>query len=174
MKDAKFGVPPKSSSKPPFNPLHKWSLAPNNQGNYLTIVCFLVYSLPSSIKAQGFMYVINLYKRYWQGTKFGVHTPKIAHHQQEKHKSQGGLLRIKQEDAKRSLCRASWYDCKEMDGPLDLLFVWTWKRISWLAPIPQQRLASTDIPVAHSLSGDRASASSFLPNYMHTLMFVTR
>ncbi|KAL4381882.1 hypothetical protein AHAS_Ahas04G0177900 [Arachis hypogaea] len=24
----------------------------------------------------------------------------------------------------RSLCRASWYDCKEMDGPLNLLFAW--------------------------------------------------
>ncbi|RYR69538.1 hypothetical protein Ahy_A03g016094 [Arachis hypogaea] len=23
-----------------------------------------------------------------------------------------------------SMCRASWYDCKEMDGPLDLLFAW--------------------------------------------------
>ncbi|RYR47402.1 hypothetical protein Ahy_A07g033329 [Arachis hypogaea] len=27
----------------------------------------------------------------------------------------------------RSLCHASLYDCKEMDGSLDLLFVWAWE-----------------------------------------------
>ncbi|KAL4393346.1 hypothetical protein AHAS_Ahas02G0042800 [Arachis hypogaea] len=29
-----------------------------------------------------------------------------------------------------SLCHTSRYDCKEMDVPLDLLFVWAWERMS--------------------------------------------
>ncbi|XP_057760131.1 serine/threonine-protein phosphatase 7 long form homolog [Arachis stenosperma] len=36
----------------------------------------------------------------------------------------------------KSLCRASNYDTKDMDGPLVLLHVWTWERMPWLAPIP--------------------------------------
>ncbi|XP_015967395.1 serine/threonine-protein phosphatase 7 long form homolog [Arachis duranensis] len=36
----------------------------------------------------------------------------------------------------RSLCRASRYDCKDMDGPLTLLHVWAWERMPFLAPIP--------------------------------------
>ncbi|XP_057756278.1 serine/threonine-protein phosphatase 7 long form homolog [Arachis stenosperma] len=48
----------------------------------------------------------------------------------------------------RSLCCASWYDCKDMDGPLDLLFVWAWEQMPFLAPISRQQLVSVDIPVA--------------------------
>ncbi|RYR75598.1 hypothetical protein Ahy_A01g000157 [Arachis hypogaea] len=48
----------------------------------------------------------------------------------------------------RSLCRASRHDCK-MGGSLDLLFVWAWECMLWLAPIPRQQLAPVDIPMAH-------------------------
>ncbi|RYR01508.1 hypothetical protein Ahy_B06g080384 [Arachis hypogaea] len=44
----------------------------------------------------------------------------------------------------RSLCRASRYDCKEMDDPIDLLF----ERMPFLAPIPRQQFALADILVA--------------------------
>ncbi|QHO33888.1 uncharacterized protein DS421_9g262240 [Arachis hypogaea] len=37
----------------------------------------------------------------------------------------------------RSLCRTSRYRCKEMDGPLILLFVWAWKRMPLLTLIPR-------------------------------------
>ncbi|QHO09081.1 uncharacterized protein DS421_14g478210 [Arachis hypogaea] len=40
----------------------------------------------------------------------------------------------------RSLCRVSRYNCKEMDGPLILLFVWAWERMPFLAPIPRDQL----------------------------------
>ncbi|RYQ83170.1 hypothetical protein Ahy_B10g101797 isoform A [Arachis hypogaea] len=36
----------------------------------------------------------------------------------------------------RALCRASRYDTKEMDGPLNLLFVWAWGRMPCIAPVP--------------------------------------
>ncbi|KAL4294419.1 hypothetical protein AHAS_Ahas18G0226200 [Arachis hypogaea] len=52
----------------------------------------------------------------------------------------------------KALCRASRYDCKEMGGPLDLLFVWAWERVPFLAPIPRQRLAPADILVARRWS----------------------
>ncbi|KAL4305203.1 hypothetical protein AHAS_Ahas16G0054800 [Arachis hypogaea] len=39
-----------------------------------------------------------------------------------------------------------------MDDPLDLLFVWTWERMPWLASIPRQQLAPADILVARRLS----------------------
>ncbi|RYR25424.1 hypothetical protein Ahy_B02g059151 [Arachis hypogaea] len=48
----------------------------------------------------------------------------------------------------KSLCRASRYNCKEMDGPLDLLFVWVWERMPRLASIPRHQLAPAEIPVA--------------------------
>ncbi|XP_057723916.1 serine/threonine-protein phosphatase 7 long form homolog [Arachis stenosperma] len=34
----------------------------------------------------------------------------------------------------RSLCRASCFDCKEIDGPLTLLLGWFWIRLPYLAP----------------------------------------
>ncbi|XP_052109357.1 protein MAIN-LIKE 1-like [Arachis duranensis] len=34
----------------------------------------------------------------------------------------------------RSLCRASRFDCKEIDGPLTLLLAWFWIRLPYLAP----------------------------------------
>ncbi|RYQ82180.1 hypothetical protein Ahy_B10g100788 [Arachis hypogaea] len=35
----------------------------------------------------------------------------------------------------RALCRASRFDCKEIDGPLTLLLGWAWIRLSYLAPL---------------------------------------
>ncbi|XP_025673508.2 serine/threonine-protein phosphatase 7 long form homolog [Arachis hypogaea] len=40
----------------------------------------------------------------------------------------------------RSLCCASRYNCKKMDGPQILLFVWVWERMPLLAPIPRNQL----------------------------------
>ncbi|XP_020963964.1 serine/threonine-protein phosphatase 7 long form homolog [Arachis ipaensis] len=40
----------------------------------------------------------------------------------------------------RELCRASRYDAKEMDDPLNLLFVWAWERLPCIAPVPRQTL----------------------------------
>ncbi|XP_052114661.1 serine/threonine-protein phosphatase 7 long form homolog [Arachis duranensis] len=48
----------------------------------------------------------------------------------------------------RALCRASRYDTKEMNDPLNLLFVWTWERLSCIAPVPRQSLPPAEIPVA--------------------------
>ncbi|XP_025703444.1 protein MAIN-LIKE 1-like [Arachis hypogaea] len=38
----------------------------------------------------------------------------------------------------RSLCRASRFDCKEIDGPLTLLLCWAWMRLPYLAPVPKE------------------------------------
>ncbi|KAL4357236.1 hypothetical protein AHAS_Ahas09G0166500 [Arachis hypogaea] len=48
----------------------------------------------------------------------------------------------------RSLCRASRYNCKEMDGPLILLFVWAWERMPFMAPIPRNQLLNIGVPLA--------------------------
>ncbi|KAL4364795.1 hypothetical protein AHAS_Ahas07G0041800 [Arachis hypogaea] len=48
----------------------------------------------------------------------------------------------------RTLCRASWNDTNEMDGPLNLLFVWAWERMLCIAPITRQYLPVANIPVA--------------------------
>ncbi|RYQ96671.1 hypothetical protein Ahy_B08g092516 [Arachis hypogaea] len=48
----------------------------------------------------------------------------------------------------RALCHASRYNTKEMDGPLNLLFVWAWKRMPCIAPVPRQTLPPAEIPVA--------------------------
>ncbi|QHO54475.1 uncharacterized protein DS421_2g57100 [Arachis hypogaea] len=52
----------------------------------------------------------------------------------------------------RSLCRASRYNCKEMDGPPILLFVWAWERMPLLAPIPRDKLGDVGIPLARRWS----------------------
>ncbi|QHN87002.1 uncharacterized protein DS421_16g551200 [Arachis hypogaea] len=57
-----------------------------------------------------------------------------------------------QESLERSLCRASRYNCKEMDGPLILLFVWAWERMPFLAPIPRDQLGDVGIPLARRWS----------------------
>ncbi|RYR21576.1 hypothetical protein Ahy_B03g066887 isoform D [Arachis hypogaea] len=44
----------------------------------------------------------------------------------------------------RSLCRASRYDCKDMDGPLALLLVWAWIRMPTIGPLP----VDTSFPLA--------------------------
>ncbi|RYR31926.1 hypothetical protein Ahy_B01g056874 [Arachis hypogaea] len=41
----------------------------------------------------------------------------------------------------RALCRVSRYDTKEMDDPLNILFVWAWERMSCIAPVPRQYLS---------------------------------
>ncbi|RYR15185.1 hypothetical protein Ahy_B04g071910 isoform A [Arachis hypogaea] len=38
----------------------------------------------------------------------------------------------------RTLCRASRYNCKDVDGPLSLLCVWAWERLPFLAPVRSQ------------------------------------
>ncbi|XP_057720168.1 serine/threonine-protein phosphatase 7 long form homolog [Arachis stenosperma] len=38
----------------------------------------------------------------------------------------------------RALCRASRYNCKEMDGPITLLFGWAWIRMPYLSPLPRE------------------------------------
>ncbi|QHO10959.1 uncharacterized protein DS421_15g494170 [Arachis hypogaea] len=38
----------------------------------------------------------------------------------------------------RALCRASRVDCKEIDGPLTLLFGWAWIRLPYLSPVPRE------------------------------------
>ncbi|RYR43021.1 hypothetical protein Ahy_A08g039448 [Arachis hypogaea] len=48
----------------------------------------------------------------------------------------------------RSLCRASRYNCKEMDGPPILLFVWAWERMPFLTPIPRDQLVDVSIQLA--------------------------
>ncbi|QHO16698.1 uncharacterized protein DS421_10g305790 [Arachis hypogaea] len=52
----------------------------------------------------------------------------------------------------RALCRASRFDTKEMDGPLNLLFVWAWERMPCIAPVPRNTLPPVEIPVAKSHS----------------------
>ncbi|RYR05286.1 hypothetical protein Ahy_B06g085152 [Arachis hypogaea] len=38
----------------------------------------------------------------------------------------------------RALCRASHFDCKEIDGPLTLLLGWAWIRLPYLSPLPRE------------------------------------
>ncbi|RYR33867.1 hypothetical protein Ahy_A10g048529 [Arachis hypogaea] len=38
----------------------------------------------------------------------------------------------------RPLCRASRYNCKEIDGPIILLFGWTSIRLLYLSPLPRE------------------------------------
>ncbi|QHO22830.1 uncharacterized protein DS421_12g358460 [Arachis hypogaea] len=38
----------------------------------------------------------------------------------------------------RALCRASRYNCKEIDGPLRLLLCWAWMRLPYLSPLPRE------------------------------------
>nr|XP_029154497.1 serine/threonine-protein phosphatase 7 long form homolog [Arachis hypogaea] len=38
----------------------------------------------------------------------------------------------------RSLCRASRFDYKEIDGPLTLLLTWAWMRLPYLASVPRE------------------------------------
>ncbi|QHO31238.1 uncharacterized protein DS421_8g239870 [Arachis hypogaea] len=52
----------------------------------------------------------------------------------------------------RSLCRASRYNCKEMDWPLILLFVWAWERMPFMAPIPRNQLLDIGVPLARRWS----------------------
>ncbi|RYR09963.1 hypothetical protein Ahy_B05g078410 isoform B [Arachis hypogaea] len=38
----------------------------------------------------------------------------------------------------RGLCRASRYNCKEIDGPITLLLGWAWIRLPYLSPLPSE------------------------------------
>nr|XP_025674418.1 serine/threonine-protein phosphatase 7 long form homolog [Arachis hypogaea] len=38
----------------------------------------------------------------------------------------------------RALCRASRFNCKEIDGPLTLLLCWAWIRMPYLSPLPRE------------------------------------
>ncbi|QHO23259.1 uncharacterized protein DS421_12g362020 [Arachis hypogaea] len=59
----------------------------------------------------------------------------------------------------RALCRASRYDTKEMDGPLNLLFVWAWERMLCLAPVPRQTLLPAEISVARRWSHSKRTTA---------------
>ncbi|RYR51834.1 hypothetical protein Ahy_A06g026798 isoform B [Arachis hypogaea] len=48
----------------------------------------------------------------------------------------------------RALYCASRYDTKEMDDPLNLLFVWTWERMPCISPVSRHILSPAEIPVA--------------------------
>ncbi|QHO20187.1 uncharacterized protein DS421_11g335700 [Arachis hypogaea] len=48
----------------------------------------------------------------------------------------------------RLLCRASRYNCKEMDGPLILLFIWAWECMPFMAPIPRNQLLDIGVLLA--------------------------
>ncbi|QHN97887.1 uncharacterized protein DS421_18g631220 [Arachis hypogaea] len=54
---------------------------------------------------------------------------------------------------RRTLCRSSRYDCKEIDGPLTLLLGWAWIRLPYLAPLPREPrsfpLANRYLTLAH-------------------------
>ncbi|RYQ79584.1 hypothetical protein Ahy_Scaffold5g107812 [Arachis hypogaea] len=38
----------------------------------------------------------------------------------------------------KGLCRASRYNCKEIDGPITLLLGWAWIRLPYLSPLPRE------------------------------------
>ncbi|RYR30058.1 hypothetical protein Ahy_B01g054865 [Arachis hypogaea] len=38
----------------------------------------------------------------------------------------------------RGLCRASRYNCKEIDGPITFLLGWAWIRLPYLSPLPRE------------------------------------
>ncbi|RYR73298.1 hypothetical protein Ahy_A02g007650 [Arachis hypogaea] len=59
----------------------------------------------------------------------------------------------------RALCRASRYNTKEMDGPLNLLFVWAWERMPCIAPVPRHILPPAEIPVAMRWSHSERSTA---------------
>ncbi|XP_025611823.2 serine/threonine-protein phosphatase 7 long form homolog [Arachis hypogaea] len=59
----------------------------------------------------------------------------------------------------RALCRASRYDTKEMDGPLNLLFVWAWERMPCISPVPRHILPPAEIPVAMRWSHSERSTT---------------
>ncbi|XP_020967422.1 protein MAIN-LIKE 1-like [Arachis ipaensis] len=46
----------------------------------------------------------------------------------------------------KALCKASRYDCKEIDGLLTFLFGWAWIRLPYLAPLPRE---SRSFPLAN-------------------------
>ncbi|QHN95636.1 uncharacterized protein DS421_18g611430 [Arachis hypogaea] len=53
----------------------------------------------------------------------------------------------------RALCRASRYNCKEIDGPLTLLLDWAWIRLPYISPFPREPrsfpLANRFLKLAH-------------------------
>ncbi|XP_025610732.2 protein MAIN-LIKE 1-like [Arachis hypogaea] len=59
----------------------------------------------------------------------------------------------------RALCRASRYDTKEMDGPLNLLFVWAWERMPCISPVPRHILPPAEIPAAMRWSHSERSTA---------------
>ncbi|QHO47658.1 serine/threonine-protein phosphatase 7 long form homolog [Arachis hypogaea] len=77
----------------------------------------------------------------------------------------------------RALCRALRYDTKEMDGPLNLLFVWAWERMPCLAPVPRQTLPPAEIPVARRWShSERTTAwsSKTVETFKHDIDYMQK
>ncbi|RYQ97341.1 hypothetical protein Ahy_B08g093384 [Arachis hypogaea] len=62
----------------------------------------------------------------------------------------------------KSLCCASQYDCKEIDGPLILLFVWAWERMPFLAPIPRDQFVDVGVPLARRRGLDDMGVDDFI------------
>ncbi|XP_020999596.1 serine/threonine-protein phosphatase 7 long form homolog [Arachis duranensis] len=59
----------------------------------------------------------------------------------------------------RSLCRASRFDCKKIDGPLTLLLCWAWIRLPYLAPVPRE---PHSFPLANRKALDDLQEGQFL------------
>ncbi|QHN92275.1 uncharacterized protein DS421_17g582280 [Arachis hypogaea] len=58
----------------------------------------------------------------------------------------------------RSLCRASRYDCKDIDSPMPLLLVWAWLRLPSIGPLPMD----TSFPLARRRRLDDLSPDGFV------------
>ncbi|RYR24683.1 hypothetical protein Ahy_B02g058200 [Arachis hypogaea] len=74
----------------------------------------------------------------------------------------------------RSLCRASRYNCKEIDEPLDLLFALVWERMLWLALIPRHQLAPTEIPVARQIQQPDSCRECWSHSFKYQLLCFDR
>ncbi|KAL4374821.1 hypothetical protein AHAS_Ahas05G0220100 [Arachis hypogaea] len=75
----------------------------------------------------------------------------------------------------RALCHASRYDTKEMNGPLNLLFVWAWERMPCLAPVPKHTLPPAEIPVAMRWSHSERTTSwlaKTVANFRHDIDYM--
>ncbi|RYQ82154.1 hypothetical protein Ahy_B10g100764 [Arachis hypogaea] len=59
----------------------------------------------------------------------------------------------------RALCRASRYNCKEINGPLTLLLCWAWIRLPYLSPLPRE---PRSFPLANRKAFDELQEGQFV------------